>query len=220
MAKVRKLYDVVTREPYFFEGETGRMFRRIVGALAWPYGETDGCMLVLGEIRAATVARHNRRHEVFVPEEYTSPDAARLVDEAGRMQDNWLVRSWSTPISDQRVWMIDDYNDAQRRGRKPPLKIGDPEGWTTKHGEGLIPIYFALVQRLTKGEKTLHFGPQSAAALQMDALDTTDMGGQVLIRPSAAAAFWAVAAIDMAPMPEWGERRDSGLGPADPVGGY
>jgi hypothetical protein len=29
-----------------------------------------------------------------------------------------------------------------------------------------------------------------------------------------------VAAIDMAPMPEWGERRDSGYGPADPVGGY
>jgi hypothetical protein len=221
MAKVKLLYDNVTSEPYYREEAiTGRMFRRIVGALAWPHGEMEGCALVLGEIRAPTVARHNRRHVLYVLEEKVTREPQHLVELAGRMQLDWLVRSWSTPIADARVWMIDDYNDIQRKDRKAQITIGDPAGWTAKRGEGLVPMYFALIQRRTEGEKTLFFGEGSNAVEQIKRLTEEDLSDKVIVRPSAAAAFWAVAAIDAEPLAEWGERPNHDLGPADPVGGY
>jgi hypothetical protein len=193
------------------------MFRRIVGALAWPYGETPGCALVLGEIRTAQTIVGGR-HELFILEERQTGDTQELVETAASLQAQWHVRKWATPLYDTRIYLIDDYNDEQRRRRLNARKIivGDPAGWTGK-GEGLMPMYMAFVQRRTQSEKTLHFGRDSMAAEEIRRLDVND---QVIRHPSAAAAFWAVAGIDMETMPEWDDRRESRGGPADPIGGY
>jgi hypothetical protein len=220
MAYVTPLYDHISSEPYLLETRTNRMLRRVVGALAWPYGETDGCALVLGEIRTPQ-AMVGGRHELFVLAEGQTADAQELVRLAAVLQSLWLVRRWSTPLYDTRIYLIDDYNDELRRRResRSRIVIGDPPGWSGK-GEGLIPMYHAFIRRRTVSEKTLHFGRESMAAEEIRRMGEANIKTPVTHFPSAAAAFWAVASIDFEPMPEWGERTKGRGGPADLVGGY
>ena len=218
MAQVKRIHDNVTAEPFYLELRTRRMFRRIVGAIAWPHGETPGSVLVLGEIRSRA-AFLNTRHDLHILYERQSDDVQSLIELASRAQDEWHVFMWHTPLVDQRIYLLDDYNDSRRIARQMPMTISDPLGWSGK-GEGLLPVYFAMVQRRTLNEKTLFFGPESAAAVEIQRLDPDEMNAKPTDYPSAAALFWSVAAVDMIPIPEWGERLPSFGGPADPIGGY
>ena len=218
MANMRMIRSELTGEPYYLESRTGRLFRRMVGALAWPYGETEGCVMVLGESHGNGNV-YGGRHHVYVLDEERSINATALFDAMGIMQDQWLVRVWSTPITDNRVWMLDDWNDQRRRARLRRLSIADPVGLAGK-GEGQIPFYHTLVQRRTLDEKTLFLGDRCSAAPDIDRMDEQDTNKKVIEYPGAAALFFALAEIDLNPMPESEQRQNKHRGPADPLGGY
>ncbi len=222
MAKVKVLRDLISGEEYWKEVATGRQFRRMTGALVWPEFCRDnlapGALVVLGETRA----RENvlgGRHLVFLLEEARASDVNRLVDMLARAQDDWKVRRWATPLSDSRVCLLDDYNDELRSMNRRQIRFGDPLGWAGK-GEGLLPYYHALVQRRTMGEKTLFLGKESSGAAEIGKLRPEDASRKPTDFPGAAAVMFALAEIDAAPMPEWGERPTFEGGPADLLGGY
>lgn len=219
MAKVQCLIDALTGEQYFVEAATGRAFRRIVGALVWPCGKRPGCLVVLGETRSRLNVLGAHRHDVHRLEEARSDDVSVLVSQMARMTKDWLVRYWSTPTADNRVYLLDDVNDDLRRLRRPLLQYGDPQGWRGQ-GEGLLPFYHALVQRRTRNEKTLFLGDACTGADEIAKLQVDDMGSKPTDFPGAAAIFFALAEIDLIPIPEWGEWRSAAGGPADPLGGY
>lgn len=139
MARVRLLRDIITGERYVKEADTGMSFRRVVGALVWPYENRPGCLVVLGETRSPQSVLGARRHDVHKLEESRSRDVSVLTAGMARMTEDWLVRQWATPMSDRRVYLLDDANDEQRRLRRPLLRFGDPQGWQG-HGEGLLPF--------------------------------------------------------------------------------
>lgn len=216
--RVRLLRDLITGERYFKEAATGMAFRRIVGSLVWPCGERQGCLVVLGETRS----RQNVlgvRHDVHRLEEVRSDDVSVLVSQMARMTEDWLVRYWSTPRADNRVYLLDDVNDNLRRLRRPLLQYGDPQGWKGR-GEGLLPFYHALIQRRTKAEKTLFMGDACTGADEIAKLQAKDMTKNPTDFPGAAALCFALAEIDVDPWPEWGERAKLYGGPADELGGY
>ena len=222
MAKVKMLRDVVSGEEYWLETATGRQFRRLAGALVWPvFGQGNmapGALAVLGEARN----RENMlggRHKVWLLEEQRASDVNRLVEALARAQEEWKVRAWATPLADERAYMLDDYNDELRTRNRRNIRFGDPLGWTGK-GEGLLPYYHALVQRRTRGEKTLYLGAESTGAAEIGKLQPVDASRKPTDFPGAAAIMFALAEIDADPWPEWGERRRSDGGPADAVGGY
>ena len=221
MARVRLLTDAITRERYFLEPVTGIKFRRMLGAIVWPYGELDGCAVVLGE----TCSRQNivgvRRHDLHKMEEYQSNSPTGLVDKLGLMTNDWMIRNWATPLCDQRAYLIEDANDELRKQRRHVMRYGDPLGWSGK-GEGLLLFYHALVQRRTENEKTLFLGADSQCAAEIGKLKFEDARMSVLERPSAAALCFAVAEIDLNVKTEWGAGRFDGesFGPADEMGGY
>lgn len=142
-----------------------------------------------------------------------------LVSRMTRMTEDWLVRYWSTPIADNRAYLLDDANDDLRRLRRPLLRFGDPQGWQGR-GEGLLPFYHALVQRRTMSEKTLFLGDACTGADEITRLQEEDMLKKPTDFPGAAALCFALAEIDVAPWPEWGERAKPCGGSADDLGGY
>lgn len=218
MARIRLLNDVITGERYFKETATGRAFRRITGALAWPCGERPGCLVVLGETRS----RQNVlgvRHDIYRLEEFRGDDVKELLTRMVRMTEDWMVRFWATPMADSRVYLLEDARDEQRRFRRPTLHYGDPQGWKGQ-GEGLLPFYHSLAQRRTRSEKTLFLGDGCSGADEIGKLREEDMTRKPTDFPGAAAIFFALAEIDVNPMPEWDERRKIDAGPADLLGGY
>lgn len=220
MAWLKCLTDVVTRERYLCDTETGISYRRTVGSLVWPCGDRNGCVTVLGETRS----RQNvlgGRHDVRLLAEKCSADVSELVEYIELCTMAFVVLSWATPLSDTRAYLLDDKNDERRRARKSIIKFDDPQGWHGK-GEGLMAFYHALVQRRTLSEKSLFFGKNSSAADEIGKLQAEDMTGKPTDYPAAAALFFALAEIDVNPMADWADRGNvsSYGGPADLIGGY
>lgn len=218
MAWLKCLTDVVTRERYLCDTETGISYRRTVGSLVWPCGNRNGCVTVLGESRS----RQNvlgGRHDVRLLAEQYSADVSKLVDFVELYTMAFVVRSWATPLSDTRAFMLDDKNDERRRARKAIIRFDDPQGWHGK-GEGLMAFYHALVQRRTLSEKTLFLGKDCEGASAIGKMQAEDMTGKPTDYPAAAALCFALAEIDLNAMSEWEDRVSLAGAPADEVGGY
>lgn len=220
MAWLKCLTDVVTRERYLCDTETGISYRRTVGSLVWPCGDRNGCVTVLGETRS----RQNvlgGRHDVRLLAEKCSADVSELVEYIELCTMAFVVLSWATPLSDTRAYLLDDKNDERRRARKPIIKFDDPQGWHGK-GEGLMAFYHALVQRRTLSEKTLFLGDECEGASFIGKMENEDISCKPTDYPAAAALFFALAEIDVNPMADWADRGNvsSYGGPADLIGGY
>lgn len=216
---VRKLYDNVTGEPYFLEVRTNRQFRRTACGLAWPWGDlVAGCVLVLGELRAPPNALGARRHlHVLAEERSFSTD--EMLDHAERLQALWLFPRVITPSSDKRIILLDAFNDARRRERKPILRSSDPAMWQGK-GDGMLPYYVSLLQARITDDKSLFFGADCSARDEAKRMNEKDLSRKMVEEPGVCALSWALEEIDANPMPEWGARHRGHYGPADAVGGY
>lgn len=216
---LRKIQDRVTGEPYYSEVSTGRQFRRTTCALSWPWAEEAGCVIVLGELRNPPTQLGARRH-VHVLAELRSHKPHELLDTTERFQCLFLFQRLVTSGSDDRVVLLDDYNDTRRRERKPILRTTDPAAWHGK-GEGMMPYYISLVQRRVEEEKSLFFGPDCAARDDVRRAGKGDLTRKMLEMPGVCALCWAVEEIDVNSLDEWHIRnRVRYSGPADALGGY
>lgn len=217
MARLQTLRDGLAGERYYREPLTGMCFRAMAGGLCWPWEEKPGCVVVIGETRGRQNVVGMERHDVHILEERHCQDPGELLEWLERMTEDWLIRAWATPMTDRRVFMLDDANIERRRQRRPLLRYGEPRGWSGK-GEGLLPFYHALAQRRTLSEKALFFGRKSMCALELAALEQRDKN--ILAFPSIAALCFALAEIDV-DRGAFGRRLDADrLGPADEAGGY
>ena len=218
MPSLRVLTDRVTRERYFVT-ESGIQLRRTTGALVWPYEEKPGSVVVLGETRSLPNFLAQRRHDVHLLAEYKSLDVSLLCDKVEVWTRSWRIQNWATPVSDKRIYLLEDANDELRRLRQPKMRYGDPLGWHGK-GEGLLQFYLSLVQRRTLSEKTLFLRDDSEAVAQIQSLSRDAVNHKPTEYPSAAALWFALAEIDLNPKAEWGDLKSLGIRPADEVGGY
>jgi hypothetical protein len=215
---LRKLTSNITGEPYLRDTVTGIEYRRTACALAWPYGDAQGCVLAMGELRNPPSILGARRH-LYVLDERRSASPEKLLEETTRLQAKWLFPFALTPDEDPRVILIDAYNTERRRARLPILRTAEPTGWRGK-GEGLLPYYMALIQRRITDDKSLHFGDRCTARDETQRAGKDDLGRKMIEMPGACALSWAVENIDVDALPEWHERKQVVAGPADLLGGY
>lgn len=217
MARLQILTDRFTQERYFREPVTGMTFRRTAAGLAWPCENAPGCVVALGESRGHDAVHGAERRDVHILDERQSDDPAELVELVETMTEDWFIKNWATPAHDQRVFMLDDVNQARRKARRPLLRYGDPPGWIGR-GEGLLQFYHALVQRRTMSEKTLFLGRSSLCGDEIARLPLEPKPIQQF--PSMAALCFALAEIDVDRRERKSRRDDGRLGPADDLGGY
>lgn len=217
---LRALTDVITGEPYLVDTASGREYRRTVCTLAWPWHPRPGWVVVLAEYRHRPTVMHEARH-IDVLAEISSASPEELIRAAERCMRIYHVPRLITPEGDYRIALIELENDRRRAERKPPLRTESPATWNGK-GEGLLPFYTSLLHARIVEAKTIKFGNSSLPAeVQPVIADADNAGKSMLCWPAACALFWALEAIDLYPVPEWGgSDRKRPSGPADIIGGY
>ena len=217
----KALTDCITGEPYYVDVVTGQQYRRAVCALAWPWHPLPGCVVALAEHRNRPTVLGEARHVDVMAEAFsTSPE--ELIRTADRWMRAFHVARLVTPDDDNRLTLIDLENDKRREERKAYLRTEGPLTWHGK-GEGLMQFYTSLLHARISDAKTLTFGRKSElpTAVQPVIAAPENMDKPMVKWPAVCALCWAVEAIDLSPLPEWGGA-DSGMpgGPADAVGGY
>lgn len=210
------LRDGISGELYFLERESGRSYRRIAGSIVWPFGEAEGCVIVLGEARSPLPVLGEETRLVFKLAEFQSQSVSELADALPVFGKKWKADYWATPTADKRACLIDKLNDSLRLRREPKIRYGDPQGWQGR-GEGLLPFYHALVQRRTMDRKTLILNGGKCVD-ELGRMAFEDIGKSPACFPSAAALCFALAEIDIGNRGFGGKRMDDG--PADSLGGY
>lgn len=218
MARLRILRDFISGERYFQDPVTGMNYQRTSGALTWPWKDTPGSLVTLGEALGGQNRLGTSRHDVHKLMELQSDDPAELVDALYNMTHDWHIRHWATPLTDKRSHMLEDLNRELRSLRRQVIRYGDPQGWSGK-GEGLLVFYHSFVQRRTMSEKTLFIGPGRCAD-ELAALDFDDVQKSILETPGAAALCFALAELDFNRSLQVSRERFQDNGPADFLGGY
>ncbi|MEE0814794.1 MAG: hypothetical protein U0M13_03950, partial [Desulfovibrio fairfieldensis] len=77
------------------------------------------------------------------------------------------------------------------------------------------------LQARVKDAKTLELGPDTGLPIEATQASAEEAMDRAMIQwPGVCALCWALEAIDMQPMGEWGGRQSGVGGPADALGGY
>ncbi|MFI3270836.1 MAG: hypothetical protein R3Y11_01860 [Pseudomonadota bacterium] len=215
-----KRTDLLTGEPYYEDLTTRTMFRRTVGGIAWPYGNQSGTVVILGEKRTPSNNGRGRRH-IYMLKEFRSMESEELLVNASLFQRRYMPDLYVMLCDEPRYILLEEYNDRQRRARRPILRTDHPSTWHGK-GEGLIQYYAELVRRRIGDEKSLFFGKDCSARDAFRNLRPDDVGKKAMELPHVCAFAWALEYFDVNPMAEWGERGFGGKMNiiADSIGGY
>ena len=89
--EVRKLAWEGEQEVFTSE-QTGDEYRRIVGGLAWPYGEKPGYAVVVAE--ALKEDPQLKERPIWVIKEIEDPDILNLLRHCRDLQEPFMVQDW------------------------------------------------------------------------------------------------------------------------------
>ena len=198
--------------------EAKAMYRRVVGGLAWPRDIRPGALVVLVE-HAETMPGQDMR-KVEIAAEFTDEDLDQLLRRASLWGDILSCRAWMTPVSAPEMRLAMDYNDSRRRLRLPQLDLAHPP---SVNGSRDWVAYDRLMERRTRGVKTMFFGDASQVAREYKSRQRSDLSKGLELYPLLAAFLWALASVDLDNPVEGAGGSETHLpayGPADGIGGY
>ncbi|OEU70162.1 MAG: hypothetical protein BA863_00950 [Desulfovibrio sp. S3730MH75] len=192
---IRRILDPMTKVTYFKDMQTKREFKRIVGGLAWPYGNSKGHAVVLGEIRRKDPEQHC--HHVFILGETGAEDFQELLSRVAMLQDRTFCKEWITPMDNNNVLLVDDFNEEQRYLlRKAPVELNSPPHYDGSEKKDIFRFYDRLVSKRTSNRKTLHFG-DSDVAKHYSTIQPADLKRQPEEFPVVGSFLYALAELDL-----------------------
>lgn len=214
---IQRLIDYRTQDHYFKDRLSERTFGRIVGGLAFPFDSKPGHAVVLGEIMRKDPEQHV--HHVVVLGECSARDYQELLGKVAMLQDRTLCKEWMTPMDNNNVLLVDDYNEEFRyRHRKAPIDLCTPPQYDRADRGEMFRFYSRLVTKRTMGRKTLHFGEGCEVAKHYQTLQPADLKRHPEEWPPVAAFLYALAELDLSG--ESTRKIESSASTADPLGGY
>ncbi|MGE4553715.1 MAG: hypothetical protein AB7D57_11420 [Desulfovibrionaceae bacterium] len=167
-------------------------YRRVVGGLAWPFDARPGAVVVLAEL--AGLEPGMEIHGVEVAAEGVRDDPGALL----RLASDWQVRlgclGWVTGLDAPEMALVHAYNEERRRLRQPVLSCAMPPAVNGTRG---FRGYDRLLERRTRGQKTLTFGEKSLVAREYKVRQRADLERRLEVFPLLAAFLWALAEIDL-----------------------
>ncbi|BDQ36311.1 hypothetical protein SYK_06710 [Pseudodesulfovibrio nedwellii] len=213
---IQRLVDYRTQEHYYKDRLTERTFQRIVGGLAFPFNSSSGHAVVLGEILRKDPEMH--QHHVFVLGETKSDDFQELLSRVAMLQDRTLCKEWMTPMDNNNVLLVDDYNEEHRyRMRKAPVELNSPPMYDRSEKSEVFRFYDRLVAKRTTKRKTLHFGDCEVAG-HYQTLQPADLKRHPEEFPPVAAFLYALAELDLGTMGNRYQGQTAKV--ADTIGGW
>lgn len=197
---------------------TKAVYRRVVGGLAWPRDVRPGALVVLVEHAQPVPGQDTRKVEIAA--EFTDDDPDQLLRRASMWSELLSCRAWMSPVGAPEMRLAMDYNDSRRRLRLPQLDLGHPP---SVNGNRDWAAYNRLMERRTRGAKTMFFGDVSLVSREYKGRQRAELSRSLELYPLLAAFLWALASIDLDTPLEAAGRDFSGAahgGPADDLGGY
>lgn len=197
----------------WFESDSGQLFRRVVGGVAWPAKDKAGFVVILGEDLNEDQL-FGIRHLRLLGEwrEYlglTFLELRPMLDCMSSLRTDMLARPFYGEIG---PWMkvLSDYNRDRAKLRLPTVQVFTPPG------ELDFEYHAGLLRRRLLNQKTLHFG-QSVITPRLGMLPANLDGLKHVDHPEIAALMYAVAGLDHTGTQSQGRGKHR---PADPQGGY
>lgn len=213
---IQRLIDYRTQGHYFKDRLSERTFGRIVGGLAFPFDNAPGHAVVLGEVMRKDPEQHT--HHVFVLGEVGAKDYQELLGKVAMLQDRTLCKEWMTPMDNNNVLLVDDFNEEHRyRMRKAPIDLCSPPQYDRADRGEMFRFYDRLVAKRTMGRKTLHFNG-SEVGQHYQTIQPTDLKRHPEEWPPVAAFLYALAELDLS-----GDSHGKNVPPArvaDSIGGW
>jgi len=180
----KNIYDVFT------DTEADRDYLRIVSGMGWPYADRAGFVVLLGEdLEQDFSLPHNPRH-FRVLAEHTTGDMEELhrvcLELKTEFQVDHILADVDSPLL--KIWQkITEASDGS-------VPLRSPQGCDD------IDVNFVgqLIKKNTAGQKTLHFGTNSAlpshlSSLAVDAVEKAN----IKHRPEIAALGYALSKLEM-----------------------
>ncbi|MGE4469349.1 MAG: hypothetical protein AB7D47_04365 [Desulfovibrio sp.] len=193
--------------------DAGTLYRRVSGGLAWPHDVRPGAVVVLAEQQEVLPGQDV--HAVEVLAEFQNPDIGLLLAKAMEWRDRLGCRGWLTPLDAPELQLVNDYNEERRRFRLPLLECTAPP---SVNGKSEFAAYHRLLERRTRGRKSLFFGEGSQVAREYKVRQKADTAKRLELFPVLAAFLWALADIELNDASgRWTSRQG---GSADKLGGY
>ena len=178
------------RQIIYQDSDTGKHYRRVVGAVGWPWEPPPGYLVVIGEIYALDRALHGRPLEVLAEREAHS--IAAIHQGCLEMRKFWACD----------VWLADlDQEEAVRLFKQMNRQPGLSETISLRRapfsqGEDRIQILFQLLGTVQSQErKLLSYGPESKLPGYAMGLNPKDLQKPAIQFPALAALGYAVAEL-------------------------
>jgi hypothetical protein len=173
------------RDEHFLDGESQTRYSRIVGGLAWPFGEKPGFLVVIGEdfVRAPGVGR-----SLYVLGEREGPYLDDLFRFYQEFREKYSADLW---VGDPSIkGHIDFFYTAGGRDGQGFTLLEAPF-YDDPHG---LASYFQRIRPLLKDtQKILHLGERSILRGYLQALTREEMLRPACEHPPVAALGYAVA---------------------------
>lgn len=194
--KIKPVTDARGHVAWFEDKDSGREYRRIVGGVAWPYGQIPGALVVLGEEREA-LPGDKQVHEVRVLAAVEESALQDLAPRAAKLRDGVHAHLWVLDLSGPHVAHWDAYDRELQAIRKPRLRTTTLPG-VIKREADRFRFYDSLLNERTATAKTIHFGADSPVVRQYGMVtDQHIQAGNMDEWPLVAACLFALAEIDL-----------------------
>ena len=199
----------------WYESDDGQSFRRVVGGVAWPFGEQPGMCVVVGE--DLEVDRDFGVRHLRVMGEWQDwlglsfVELRPMLDCMAFQRQAMQARPWYGEMGPwQRI--ISGFNAEQAKMRQATIQVYPPTGQID------FAFHAGLVRSRVMHEKTLHLG-NGVLGAKLGLLPADLSSEKHEAHPAVAALFHAVAGLDLTARTTTGlpERKH---GMADKSGGY
>lgn len=177
----------------YFQDESRKAFRRIVGGMSFPGSGKNGFVVVLGEDMEGDF-EHRERHlrVIYESRDYLGQgfmEPVPVLKECSRLTRMMKVSRWMCLIGPY-VYAVADHNREMFKTRQAPVNLVPPPG------EHDFEYYAGLVKARMLHKKTLHLGegtlPGKLASLPLDL-----SGEKFPDHPEVSALFFAVAGAEL-----------------------
>ena len=142
---------------YFFDWGNMREYRRIVGGIAWPSGESKGFVCIVGE------DDHERDRlkirDFWVIHEHENRDVEKLIKTIYDLQNRYLIKTWYSNTDNVLMMHFVDKFNSKLSKKKTGIYIAPAPFCDDVHN---LRLYANQVRGLTApAKKTLNFGGTS-----------------------------------------------------------
>lgn len=182
----------IRKETIFENPETQQSYRRVVGAMGWPWEPRPGFLVVLGEQYLVDQGLKGRPLEVLAEREVESIPA--LHQGCLELRKQWCCDIWLADLQQKEAVRLFRQINRGLNDRRNDIEPVQLHTAPYSHGAGQLQVLFQMLGMVQSPDhKLLSYGPDSKLPRYAQGLDSKDLKEKAGKFPALAALAYAVA---------------------------